>query len=198
MFRSILSVLIIYAVGFSSTAAAKDVKDFLGVPGPITIGDLVYALSWSSNPQSGYFKQEYLPEMATTDRYNSMVILEFFETDQQLSDVVAAQIAMINSRKTNDPVANFSVLRNQKANEIILDFLLSSKDKGGEYIVEWNGYRYAEGQFNGQRGVKLFALSERAYGNEAAKRFLQGLKAFKAKRIADLIRAPIPSFVISD
>lgn len=194
MFRSFLSVLFIYALGFASPAAAKDVKDFLGVPGPVTIGDLVYALSWSSNPQSGYFKQEYLPEFTTTDRYNSMVVLEFLETDQQLSDVVAAQIEMINKRKINDPVANFSLLRNQKANEIILDFLLSSKDKSGEYIIEWNGYRYAEGQLNGQSGVKLFALSERAYGNEAAKRFLQGLKDFKAKRLADLTRAPIPAF----
>ncbi|MCJ8151759.1 hypothetical protein [Shinella sedimenti] len=144
------------------------------------------------------FQAGILAKNGDDDRYNSMVILEFFETEQQLSDVVAAQTAMIDRRKTSDLVANFSVLKNPKTNEISLDFLMSSKDKSGEYIVEWNGYRYAEGNFKGRRGVKLFALSERAYGNKASMKFLQGLKNFKAKRIAELTRAPMPEFVPSD
>lgn len=178
---------------FSITPAlAQEATDYLGVPGPIAFGDTDYALSWSSNPQDGYFKQEYLPDGAVPETYDSMVMVEFLATDMPIADLVSAQVAMIEQRKATDPVANFAIFNNADTGEILLDFLLSTKDENGEFILEWNGYRYLESTFEGQRGSMLFAISERAYGNEASEAFLGTLRDFKAQRLLDLTRADLP------
>lgn len=194
MYRRILVAAALINFYLLMPVVAKDVTDYLGIPGPIKVGIKDYALSWSSNPQPGYFKQEYLPSGANPKTYDSMVMVEFFTTDLPLNKVIGAQTAMINQRKATDPIANMAIFKNDKTGEIILDFLLSSRDQNGEYIIEWNGYRYAEGKFKGKRGSVLFALSERAYGNEASKEFLQKLKNFKASRIRDLTNAAVPEF----
>lgn len=192
MFRQTIAATALVALFSLTPASAQEVTDYLGVPGPITVGDTDYVLSWSSNPQAGYFKQEYLPEGATPERYDSMVLVEFLASDMALTDVVSAQIDMVNARKGTDPVANSAVFHNDQTNEFVLDFLLSAKDEKGEFILEWNGYRYAEATFEGQRGSVLFAVSERAYGDAASEAFLGNLREFKARRILDITQAPLP------
>lgn len=193
MFRQALVTTGLVLTLSCASAMAQDVTDYLGVPGPITIGSTDYVLAWSSNPQDGYFKQEYLPAGAPPESYDSMVIVEFLASDLPLQQVVGAQIAMIEDRKaTTDPLANYAVFDNAGAGEYLLDFLLSAKDANGEYIVEWNGYRYAEAEFDGQDGSILFALSERSYGNDNAEAFLRGLSDFKATRTNDLTAADMP------
>ena len=177
----------------AAPAVAQDAEDYLGVPGPIQVGDTAYSLSWSSNPQPGYFKQEYLPDGAVPESYDSMVMVEFLVTDLPVTDVVAAQISMIEQRKGTDPVANFAVFDNPETGEILLDFLLSAKDENGEFILEWNGYRYAKVEFDGQEGSMLFAVSERAYGNEASEAFLGNLGEFKGQRLLELTQAGLPA-----
>ncbi len=175
-------------------AAAQDATDYLGVPGPITIGDTDYVLAWSAQPSQGYFKQEYLPAGADPETYQSMVIVEFLATDLPLGDVVTAQTSMIAERKaTSDPIANYAIFANDAQDEVLLDFVLSAKDANGEYMIEWNGYRYAEATFDGQSGALLFAVSERAYGNEASEAFLRGLSDFKSARITALTAADMPA-----
>ncbi len=175
-----------------SPSMAQEATDYLGVPGPITVGGTDYVLAWSSNPQPGYFKQEYLPEGAAAESYESMVLVEFLASDMALTDVVSAQINMVNARKGTDPVANSAVFQNEETDEFLLDFLLSAKDQNGEFILEWNGYRYAEATFEGERGSILFGVSERAYGNDAAEAFLGGLRDFKAQRTLELTQAEMP------
>jgi hypothetical protein len=183
----------LYAVLSSVSAMAQDVTDYLGVPGPIAVGGKDYVLSWSSHPTEGYFKQEYLPLGAATETYDSMVIVEFLATDRPLTDVVAAQTQVIADRKaTSDPIANFAIFNNDERDEILLDFVLSSKDATGEYVIEWNGYRYAKAEFDGQSGSLLFGISERAYGNEASEAFLRGLTDFKRDKIIALSNAAMP------
>lgn len=194
MYRRLLVALALINLCLVMPVAAKDVTDYLGIPGPIKVGNKDYALSWSSNPQPGYYKQEYLPSGVNPNTYDSMVMVEFFTTDLPLNKVIGAQTAMINQRRATDPIANMALFKNDTTGDIILDFLLSSKDKNGEYIIEWNAYRYAEGKFKGKRGSVLFALSERAYGNEVSKAFLQKLKDFKASRIRDLTNTVVPKF----
>lgn len=192
MFRQSLTAAALVALCCTSPALAQEATDYLGVPGPITIGGTDYVLSWSSNPQPGYFKQEYLPQGSTPETYQSMVMVEFLASDLSLPDVVAAQVDMINQRKASDPVANFALFNNPDSEELVLDFLLSAKDERGEFILEWNGYRYSEEKFDGQQGSVLFAISERAYGNEASESFLRGLSEFKAQRLLDLTAADLP------
>jgi hypothetical protein len=193
MFRQTIAATAIVTLFSVLPAQAQDATDYLGVPGPITIGGTDYMLSWSSNPSEGYFKQEYLPEGAVPEGYESMVMVEFLASDMPLTDVISAQMQMINARKATDPVANAALLQNGETGEFVLDFLLSAKDENGEFILEWNGYRYAEAEFDGESGSILFAISERAYGNDAAEAFLGNLREFKAKRILDLTEADLPA-----
>ncbi len=192
MFRRTIAATAMLTMLSALPAMAQEVTDYLGVPGPITVGDTDYVLSWSSNPSEGYFKQEYLPEGAVPESYESMVMVEFLASDMPLTDVISAQMQMINARKDTDPVANAALLQNDETGEFVLDFLLSAKDENGEFILEWNGYRYAEAEFDGQRGSILFAISERAYGNEASEAFLGNLREFKAQRTLDLSKADLP------
>lgn len=192
MFHQTLAAAALLAMFSAAPAAAQTTTDYLGVPGPITIGDTDYVLSWSSNPQPGYFKQEYLPAGDKLESYNSMVIVEFLATDRPTADVVSAQVDMINQRKASDPIANMAMFSNPKTSEIVLDFVLSAKDQAGEYIIEWNGYRYGDAQFEGKNGSLLFAISDRAYGNDASKTFLRGLTDHKTQRINSLTKADLP------
>ena len=192
MFRQTITAAATFALLSLTPALAQDATDYLGVPGPLTVGDTTYALSWSSNPSEGYYKQEYLPKGAVPETYDSMVMVEFLATDRPLAEVVAAQTAMVEERKATDPVANVAVLQNETTGEIVVDFLVSAKDENGEFIIEWNGYRYVEAEYNNQPGAMLFAISERAYGNEEAENFLKGLRDFKADRIVELTNADLP------
>ncbi|WEK03423.1 MAG: hypothetical protein P0Y65_14630 [Candidatus Devosia phytovorans] len=192
MFRQTIAATALLTLFSLSPALAQEATDYLGVPGPITVGGTEYVLAWSSNPQAGYFKQEYLPEGADPQSYDSMVMVEFLATDMPLNAVVSAQVDMVNARKGTDPVANSAVFQNDESGELVLDFLLSAKDENGKFILEWNGYRYAEASFEGERGSLLFAISERSYGNAEAEAFLGGLRDFKAQRTLELTQAEMP------
>lgn len=192
MFRQTITAAALLALCSITPAQAQDVTDYMGVPGPITVGDANYVLSWSSNPQPGYYKQEYLPEGAIADSYESMVMVEFLVTDAPITEVVGAKASMVEQRKGSDPVANYAVFDRPDNGEYLLDFLLSTKDKNGEFILEWNGYRYAEGELEGQRGSMLFAISERAYGDAASETFLRNLRDFKAQHLLELTKAELP------
>ena len=192
MFRQTITATALLALCSIVPAQAQDATDHLGVPGPITVGDTDYVLSWSSNPQPGYYKQEYLPEGANADSYDSMVMVEFLVTDSPITEVVGAQASMVEQHKGSDPVANYAVFDHPDNGEYLLDFLLSTKDENGEFILEWNGYRYVEGEFEGQRGSMLFAISERAYGDAASEAFLRDLRDFKAQSLSELTEAELP------
>ena len=192
MFRQTIATTALLALCSITPALAQDVTDYLGVPGPITVGDTDYVLAWSSNPQPGYYMQEYLPEGAIADSYESMVMVEFLATDAPISEVVGAQASMVEQRKGSDPVANYAVFDHPDNGSYLLDFLLSAKDATGAFILEWNGYRYGESTFEGQRGSMLFAISERAYGDDASEAFLRNLREFKAQRLLELTEAELP------
>ncbi|MBF0679532.1 MAG: hypothetical protein IR164_11410 [Devosia sp.] len=185
-------VAAVFALAAIAPAIGQEAVDHLGIGDPIAFGGTDYGLAWSSQPSPGYTKQEYLPEGAALESYESMVLVEFLATDLPISDVVAAQMAMIEQRKAADPIANFAVFENAEQGEILLDFVLSAKDANGEYIIEWNGYRYSAGEHEGQKGALLFAISERAYGNAASEEFLRGLRDFKTQRTTALTNAALP------
>ena len=189
---NILAALVLCA-GFHSTALAQTPTDYLGVPGPIDFDGARYDLAWTSRPSPNYVKQEYVPAGQGPESYESMVLVEFIEADLTPMALAKAQTDMLDQRKGSDPLVNSSVVRNDATGEVILDFLMSTKDAAGEYIVEWNGYRYANVTTrDGRRGGMLFAISRRAYGNDAAQAFLTQLRTMKEEQILILARAALP------
>ncbi|MHA6732122.1 hypothetical protein [Devosia sp. A369] len=173
---------------------AQEVTDYLGVPGPIVFDGTDYLLAWSSQPNAQYTKQEYLPADQSPETYGSMVMVEFLAADITPAAMANAQVEMLNVRKQTDPLVNMAIIENGATGEIILDFIVSTKDTNGEYIVEWNAYRYASAESrDGQIGGLLFAISHRAYGNDAAKEFLGTLKGFSGSQVQALATTALPA-----
>ncbi len=181
------------ALGLMATSAFAQATDRLGVPGPIDFEGEAFALAWSSQPSETYVKQEYLPAGQSAERYDQMVLVETVTSGIAVMDAVRAQVYMLNQRKATDPLVNMEVIQNAAAGEALLDFIVSSKDGNGQYIVEWNAYRYARySDAGGNKGVMLFGISRRAYGNNAAKSLLTQLKGLRPGRIKALTQVRLP------
>ncbi|WP_411034130.1 hypothetical protein [Shinella sp. BYT-45] len=185
--------LALLAFGLTAASAFAQATDRLGVPGPIDFEGEAYVLAWSSQPSANYIKQEYLPAGQSAERYEQMILVETATGGVAVMDAVRAQVNMLNQRKATDPLVNMEVIQNEAAGEALLDFIVSSKDKDGQYIVEWNAYRYARySDAGGNKGVMLFGISRRAYGNDAAKALLTQLKGLRPGRIKALTQVSLP------
>lgn len=185
--RAILAVVVLAVL--PAAGRAQDAADRLGLPGPFAFDGTEYRLAWSSQPTPSYTKQEYLPAGETVTDYTKMLLVEILASGMDVAGAVKAQVDQLNQRKGKDPLVQMALIRNAPTGEILLDFLVSQKNPWGEFTVEWNAYRYAP---RGD-GVMLFAISRRAYGNEAAKAFLKRLKTERPEDIAKLARYPLPS-----
>ncbi|MGN6535871.1 MAG: hypothetical protein ACTHKQ_09120 [Mesorhizobium sp.] len=193
--RSIAGIVTMWlALVLMTMPTAAEVTDRLGIPGPIDFDGKTFELGWSAEPSPNYVKQEYVPAGQTVEAYEQMLLVEVVGGGVSVKDAVASQWAALDKRKSSDPLVNMEVLQHDATGEVLLDFIVSSKDDRGEYIVEWNAYRYAPYRSPaGARGVLLFAVSHRAYGNRNAKAFLGGLKQLRPTRIGAMLRAPLPS-----
>ena len=178
--------------GNIEVARSESVVERLSVPQSFEFNGETYRLSWSSHPRPHYYKQEYLPSGQTSERFQRMILIEATVREVSVKDMVAAQVNMLNKRKSTSPTVNFAILTNSKNDEIILDFILSAQDSKGEDIVEWNAYRYAalKGK-GGASGVALFGVSRRGYGDDATD-FLRRLKSARPAEINALAAYPLP------
>jgi hypothetical protein len=184
--------LIQLMLGKVGVARSDGAVDRLSLPGSIEFNGESYRLSWSSHPTSHYYKQEYLPPGQTGERFQRMVLIEATVRGVDVNGAVAAQVNMLNKRKSTDPTVNFAVAKNPKNGEIILDFVLGAQDPKGEDVVEWNAYRYAAlGGKGGESGVLLFGISRRAYGDDTTN-FLRRLKSARPAEVNALATYPLP------
>lgn len=168
-------------------ATAQTAKDYLRVPGPITLQGQDYSLVWSSSPSPTYFKQEYLPAGQNVQAYQNMFIVEAVTAPVSPAQAAGSQVEMLKQRKAADPIVNYDIVANDKTGEILLDFLMSDSSTG-TLIVEWNAYRYTQlGQ-----GTALYAISRRAYGDKA-KAFIGGLKQSRPVDIKALAEMALPA-----
>ncbi len=186
-----LATLLVLAI--TGPAAAQEVTDYLGIPGPIVLGETSYELAWSSHPLPNYTKHEYVPEGQVVENYQTMVLVEFLAGEVTPIAMAEAQMARLEERKASDPMVNMDLIQNESTGEVILDFLLSAPDAEGNIILEWNAYRFAsEEDAEGNGGALLFAVSHRAYGNDAAEAFLTDLGELRSEQIGLLASAAMP------
>lgn len=147
--------------------ATKTVTDYLGLTKPILFDNVSYNLVWTTHPTDHYYKQEYLAQNDTLEHFKKLIIVDVLADNTKLEYVVAAKVAELKKMKETNPVVNYQTF--EKGGEVMLDFLLSENTPDGEYlsIVERNVYRYKTvTDKNGQKAVLLFAVSERAYGDD--------------------------------
>ncbi|MEP7255365.1 MAG: hypothetical protein ABI666_06290 [Ferruginibacter sp.] len=194
--KIISTMLGIFISTVSFVQPNNTVVEYLSVPGPITINNYTYNLSWSSHPSADYYKQEYIGAKDNAEKYNKMVSVEVLLGDAKPADLAKTKINELNQLKQTNPIVNYETF--QKNGEVILDFLLSQNSPDGKKIIilERNVYRYkAVTDKNGKKGVMLFGISERSYGNDADT-FLSALKKNKSVLINAVAAFNIPEISI--
>ncbi|HTO15885.1 MAG TPA: hypothetical protein VLZ83_08940 [Edaphocola sp.] len=162
---------------------ASKPTEYFGIAGPILFDKVSYNLVWTSHPTDNYYKQEYLSKNDTLEQYKKLIMLEFITGKTKLKDIVASKVAELKKMKVSNPVINYETF--EKDGEVMLDFIISENTADGKLvsILERNVYRYKSiVDKSGQKGVLLFGVSDRYYGNEIDDFFA----TFKSKRF-DLI-----------
>lgn len=192
LFSSISTLLFMLASHITSGQTMGNTKDYLSIPGPISVTGIKYNLSWSSHPNAGYYKQEYIPANNSVSEYKTMLLIEVLEGEYSPSAVAASKVAELKKLKEPNPVVQYEIF--QKNGEFILDFLISEDNPGGKtYIIERNVYRYKSiVDKKGRKCLMLIGMSERGYGDEG-KLFLKNLKSNKNIMLNVIAKFQIPS-----
>ena len=193
---SIIVVNLVCTVAFGQSG--KTITDNLNVPGPILFNKTSYNLVWSSHPEEKFYKQEYIPKGDSLTKFKTMVLLDFINGKAKLKDVVAAKIAELKKLKENNPVVNYEMFEND--GEYMIDFLLSENTPNGKLIstVERNVYRYKTYKDkSGNKGVVLFGISTRSYGNDIDK-FFADLKSNRYDLINQVGMFSIPDITVKE
>jgi hypothetical protein len=160
---------LLFTLLISTRIFGQDAKpiNYLGNENVIMFDKISFNLSWSSHPADNYYKQEYIAQGDTIEKFKKLVLLEIITGKVKINDIVSAKVAELKKLKEINPVVNYEIF--EKDEEVILDFLVSTNTPDGKYlsILERNVYRYKSiKENNEQKCVLLFGVSERAYGND--------------------------------
>lgn len=174
----------------------KPAVNYLGIPGPILFQKKSYQLTWTSHPDASLYKQEYLVAGDGLPSYKSMITIDFVIATAGVDDAVRTKLRELEQlKKTLD--VNYEVISNAATGEKIIDCLLGQTAADDtKSIYEHDVYRFkAVTAKSGQKGILLYALSNRAYGKDIQP-FLTRLKAERKVLIADVAKAPVPDITI--
>lgn len=183
------TALVCLLVNFA--AHAQQPKDYFKLPS-LLLKNTEYKLSFSTHPESEYYKQEYLAAGEDPARFKTMVWIDVIRSGMTLERIVEIKTAELQKRKKTDKLCNYKILDNEETGEYLIEFLMSAKTADNVDIVEWNAYRY-KGTIdrNGKKGIMLFAMSKRAYGKEVPA-FMETLKKERGNYTAIIGDALIP------
>ena len=92
-----------FATVLISLTNSSDVKEYLGVGGPIVFNGESFHLKWSSK-QGNYYIQEYLTDNDSLPRFNEMISLFVLNENISIKDAVQAKIAELDAAKKIDHV----------------------------------------------------------------------------------------------
>jgi hypothetical protein len=190
-----LKTLIFLLLPFFFLNAQNKITEYLNIPGPITLDSKTYQLAWSSHPNENYFKQEYLSSNENLQKYNTMVLIDFVKGNFEIKDAINQKVTELEEIKKTNPVVNYQVFENN--GEYILDFLITENSKDGKEILiaERNVYRYKLINENNNKGVMLFAVSERGY-KENMEAFFNNLKENSTKLVEIVGNYKLPDIKI--
>lgn len=188
------SSLLLATIGMSQGTAPVN---YLNVNGPIVFNSGTYEFVWSAHPSPVYYKHEYLKKGETVQKFNSMVMVEVLTGTATPKDLVANKVAELKTMQSTNPYVQFETFFNKDSQEYILDFLVTANSADNKVIniAERNVYRYKVYSENGKKGVLLFAVSTRSYGDNVTK-FLQSMKGTRMDLINKVKAFAIPAFAV--
>lgn len=176
----------------------SEVKDLLGIKGPLEFNATTFDLAWSDKPRDNYYIQEYLPSGEKPESFSQMMSVHLFLTDLTVDEMAAKKTGELEDRKKSDPLCNYSSFKSPDGKEIIVDFILSEDKEGKVPIIEFNAYRYKQTDTgNGSKGIIIYAYSKRSYGDDIDS-FLKNLKADRIKYLDEMSKTTIPDVTISE
>jgi hypothetical protein len=194
----LLSGLLLF--GYTLKDNQGEAKDYLNVPGPLTFDKTDYKLAWSSHPADYYYMQEYIPKDEKLESFKNMILLNVIASDSlKIEVVVAMKLAELAKLQKENPVIQFKAYDNSNTGEHIIDFLLSANDPDGIHLsfVERNVYRYKNFvDKSGQKGILLFGVSTRSYGQNINK-FFEDLKEHRMETIPKVGNFSIPEITVA-
>jgi hypothetical protein len=171
----------------------KSTVNYLGIQGPIVVEKTPYRLAWSSHPDASLYKQEYLATGDGFPTYKSMVTVDFVVTEASIDQAVAVKMRELETMKRTYPIVQVQVFNQAATGETMIDCLIgNSAGDERSNILERNVYRYKQVKAkSGQRGILLFAVSVRKYGN-AITPFLTKLKSEKPLLVNEVAKFTMP------
>jgi len=141
--------------------------NYLGLKDTQVFDSVTYKLSSSFHPSESHFKEEYLAAGENSERYKSMLVIDFLVSDSTAYDLVQHQIKFLLKRQNTDITCYYQVFRNVLKGEYLLDFTLSVMKDGYFTVTEYNIYRYrGYTDKQGHKGVLLIGLTYRAYDDD--------------------------------
>lgn len=174
----------------------KPAVNYMGIPGPVVFQNKSYQLIWSSHPDASLYKQEYLVAGDGLPNYKSMITIDFVIVATNVDQAVRTKLRELEQlKKTLD--VNYEVIGNAATGEKIIDCLLGqTATDNSKSIYEHDVYRFkAVTAKSGQKGILLYALSNRAYGKDIQP-FLTRLKIERKALIAEVAKASVPDIII--
>ncbi|MDR6804453.1 hypothetical protein J2Y45_001721 [Dyadobacter sp. BE34] len=175
---------------------SKPAVNYMGIPGPIVFQKKSYPLKWSSHPDASLYKQEYLVAGDDFPNYKSMITIDFVVATASVDDAVRTKLRELDQLKKTLNV-NYEVIGNAATGEKIIDCLLGqTAADDSKSIYEYDVYRFkAITAKSGQKGILLYALSNRAYGKDIQP-FLTRLKTERKTLIAEVAKTSVPEITI--
>lgn len=193
-------IIILTAVGLSVTltshAQQDSVKDIMGLPGPLEFNKTTFNLAWSAKPTGNYFKQQYLAQGESLERYHKVLVIDILLDTIKPKALAYYKVRSLEQRKKVDAVADYHLIQSPDSSEYIVDFIQSERTPANNYI-EWNAYRYkAFKNADGKKGVLLFGISMRAYGNKEEEALISNLRDVREDIIGQLIAYKLPAIKV--
>lgn len=190
----VASLLLASIHGFGQSS--KPAVNYLGISEPIVFQKKSYRMVWSSHPDASLYKQEYLVAGDAFPNYKSMITIDFVIAAASVDEAVRTKLRELEQMKKTLDV-NYEVIGNAATGEKIIDCLLGQKAADdSKSIYEHDVYRFkAVTAKSGQKGILLYAISNRAYGKDI-RPFLTRLKTERKALIAEAAKAPVPEITI--
>jgi hypothetical protein len=162
----------------------EPLMDYLQAKGPFVFDSDAYELKWSSNPQKGYYKEEFLRKKDNYPDFNRMLLLEYI-AGVKPAGAMNAKAGELETLKKNNPVINYETIKSPDGKQFIIDFIISSGA-----IYEWNVYKFT----SYKKGTELlgFCLHSTKKGELPPADFFAYVKKNRADLINKMIETPVP------
>lgn len=188
----VISFFLVTMCTLPATAQQDSTADYMQVPGPLTFDNTTYHLAWSSKPTDNYFKQQYLAHGDSMAHYSKMLVMDILIDTIKPKSLVYYKLNSLAQRKKVDAITDYHLIQSPDSTQYIVDFVQSEGSPAGSY-VEWNAYLYkAFKDANGHKGVLLFGISMRAYGDKAED-FMGKLRDTREEVIGQLMKYQLPA-----